>query len=173
MWLNIKSFQDYNQTYEESKKDLLSFWDHEAGTYYWRKRWEKTQSGSFENADVKWYEGGKLNITENLLDRHLNTIGNKTAFIFEPNHPDSFRRTITYKQLHEDVRRFANVLEDKGIKKGDRVCIYMAMTPELVIAALACARIGAVHSIVFAGFSAQSLRERINDCDAKMLITND
>ncbi|MGA1465045.1 MAG: acetate--CoA ligase, partial [Balneolaceae bacterium] len=120
-----------------------------------------------------WFEGGKMNITENALDRHLNSIGNKTAFIFEPNHPDSFRRTITYRQLHEDVCRFANVLQDKGIEKGDRVCIYMAMTPELMIAALACARVGAVHSIVFAGFSAQSLAERIQDCDAKMLITND
>lgn len=173
MWLNIKSFEDYNETFKESEEDRLGFWEHEAGTFYWRKRWDKVQSGSFENADVKWFEGGKMNITENALDRHLNTIGNKTAFIFEPNHPDSFRRTITFRQLHEDVCRFSNVLESKGVKKGDRVVIYMAMTPELVIAALACARIGAVHSIVFAGFSAQSLSERINDCEAKMLITND
>ncbi|MEX0995077.1 MAG: acetate--CoA ligase [Balneolaceae bacterium] len=173
MWLNIKSFEEYKETYQKSREDRLSFWEHEAGTYYWRKGWDKVHSGSFENGDIKWFEGGKLNITENALDRHLNTIGNKTAFIFEPNHPDSFRRTITYRQLHEDVCRFANVLESKGIQKGDRVCIYMAMTPELVISALACARIGAVHSIVFAGFSAQSLSERIRDCDAKMLITND
>ncbi len=173
MWLNIKSFNEYHETFEESEKERLEFWDHEAGTFYWRKRWDKVQTGGFESADIKWFVGGKLNITENALDRHLNTIGNKTAFIFEPNHPDSFRRTITYKQLHEDVCRFANVLESKGIKKGDRVCIYMAMTPELVISALACARIGAVHSIIFAGFSAQSLSERINDCEAKMLITND
>lgn len=173
MWLNIKTFQEYNETYELSKKDRLAFWEHEAGTFYWRKRWDKVQTGSFETGDIKWFEGGKFNITENLLDRHLNTIGNKTAFIFEPNHPDSFRRTITYKQLYEDVCRFANVLKSKGIEKGDRVCIYMAMTPELVIAALACARVGAVHSIVFAGFSAQSLGERIKDCSAKMLITND
>ncbi|HLR32623.1 MAG TPA: acetate--CoA ligase [Fodinibius sp.] len=173
MWLNIDSFEEYKEIYEESIKNPEKFWDHEAGTFYWRKRWDKTHSGSFETADVKWFEGGKLNITENCLDRHLNTIGNKTAFIFEPNHPDSFRRTITYRQLHEDVCRFANVLESKGISKGDRVAIYMAMTPELMIAALACARIGAVHSIVFAGFSAQSLSERIRDCDAKMLITND
>ena len=173
MWLNIKSFDDYQETFQESEKDRLAFWEHEAGTFYWRKRWNKVQSGGFETADIKWFECGKLNITENALDRHLNTIGNKTAFIFEPNHPDSFRRTITFKQLHEDVCRFSNVLESKGIKKGNRVCIYMAMTPELVIAALACARIGAVHSIVFAGFSAQSLSDRINDCDAKMLITND
>jgi acetyl-CoA synthetase len=173
MWLNIKSFEEYKEVYEQSEKDREKFWEHEAGTFYWRKSWDKVHSGGFENGDIKWFEGGKLNITENMLDRHLNTIGHKTAFIFEPNHPDSFRRTITYRQLHEDVCRFANVLESKGIEKGDRVCIYMAMTPELIISALACARIGAVHSIVFAGFSAQSLSERIKDCDAKMLITND
>lgn len=173
MWLNIKSFEEYKDVYKESEKDRLKFWEHEAGTFYWRKSWDKVHSGGFEKGDIKWFEGGKLNITENALDRHLNTIGHKTAFIFEPNHPDSFRRTITYRQLYDDVCRFSNVLQEKGIKKGDRVCIYMAMTPELIISALACARIGAVHSIVFAGFSAQSLAERIQDCDAKMLITND
>ncbi|MGF1670376.1 MAG: acetate--CoA ligase [Balneolaceae bacterium] len=173
MWLNIKSFEEYKDIYKQSEENRLAFWEHEAGTFYWRKRWNKVQSGGFEKGDIKWFEGGKLNVTENALDRHLNSIGNKTAFIFEPNHPDSFRRTITYRQLYDDVCRFANVLESKGIKKGDRVCIYMAMTPELVISALACARVGAVHSIVFAGFSAQSLSERIQDCDAKMLITND
>jgi acetyl-CoA synthetase len=173
MWLNIKTFEEYNEQVKESVDDPLKFWDHEAGTFYWRKRWDQVHSGSFEKGDIKWFEGGKLNITENALDRHLNSIGNKTAFIFEPNHPDSFRRTITYRQLYEDVCRFSNVLEKMGIKKGDRVCIYMAMTPELVISALACARIGAIHSIVFAGFSAQSLAERIQDCDAKLLITND
>ncbi|MEX0594438.1 MAG: acetate--CoA ligase [Balneolaceae bacterium] len=173
MWLNIKSFDEYKKVYKESQEDRVAFWEHEAGTFYWRKRWKEVTSGSFEKGDIKWFEGGKLNVTENALDRHLNAIGNKPAFIFEPNHPDSFRRTITYRQLHEDVCRFANVLESKGVQKGDRVCIYMAMTPELVIAALACARIGAVHSIVFAGFSAKALAERIQDCDAKMLITND
>jgi len=173
MWLNIKSFEEYKDIYKKSEEDRNAFWEHEAGTFYWRKRWDKVQSGSFDKGDIKWFEGGKLNVTENALDRHLNSIGSKTAFIFEPNHPDSFRRTITYRQLYEDVCRFANVLQGKGIEKGDRVCIYMAMTPELVISALACARIGAVHSIVFAGFSAQSLSERIQDCDAKMLITND
>ncbi len=173
MWLNIKSYEEYKSVYNQSQENRLDFWEHEAGTFYWRKHWDKVHSGGFEKGDIKWFEGGKLNVTENALDRHLNAIGNKTAFIFEPNHPDSFRRTITYRQLHEDVCRFANVLKNKGIKKGDRVCIYMAMTPELVISALACARIGAVHSIVFAGFSAQSLSERIQDCDAKMLITND
>lgn len=173
MWLNIKSFDEYKEVYENSVENPEKFWEEYAGTFYWHKHWDKTHSGSFEEGNVKWFEGGKLNIVENCLDRHLDTMGNKTAFIFEPNHPDSFRRTISYRQLHEDVCRFANVLESKGIKKGDRVAIYMAMTPELAIATLACARIGAVHSIVFAGFSAQSLAERIQDCDAKMLITND
>lgn len=173
MWLNINSFEEYKKIYDRSIKDPESFWEHEAGTFYWHKRWDKTLSGNFDDVNYKWFEGGKLNITENCLDRHLNTMGNKVAFIFEPNHPDSFRRSITYRQLYEDVCRMSNVLQSQGIKKGDRVCIYMAMTPELVIAVLACARIGAVHSVVFAGFSAQSLSERINDCQAKMLIVND
>ena len=173
MWLNIDSIEEYREDYKKSVDDPKAFWEHEAGTFYWRKRWEKTLQGDFKNANIKWFEGGKLNITENCLDRHLNTIGNKTAFIFEPNHPDSFRRTISYRQLYEDVCRFSNVLESLGVKKGDRVCIYMSMVPELVIAVLACARIGAVHSVVFAGFSAQSLAERIQDCGAKLLIVND
>ena len=96
MWLNIKSFNQYHENFEASEKERLEFWDHEAGTFYWRKRWDEVQTGGFATADIKWFVGGKLNITENALDRHLNTIGNKTAFIFEPNHPDSFRRTITY-----------------------------------------------------------------------------
>jgi acetyl-CoA synthetase len=173
MWLNIKNFEEYTDKVKLAREDRVRFWNHEAGTFYWRKRWDTTFSGSFEKGDIKWFEGGKLNITENCLDRHLNTIGDKTAFIFEPNHPDSFRRTISFRQLHTDVCKAANMLENLGVKKGDRVVIYMAMTPELVIAALACARIGAVHSIVFAGFSAQSLADRINDCDAKLVFTND
>ena len=173
MWLNIDSIEEYREDYKKSVDDPIAFWEHEAGTFYWRKRWDKTLQGDFKNANIKWFDGGKLNITENCLDRHLNTIGNKTAFVFEPNHPDSFRRTISYRQLYEDVCRFSNVLESLGVKKGDRVCIYMSMVPELVIAVLACARIGAVHSVVFAGFSAQSLAERIQDCGAKLLIVND
>lgn len=173
MWLNIKNFEEYTDKVKLAREDRVRFWNHEAGTFYWRKRWDTTFSGSFEKGDIKWFEGGKLNITENCLDRHLNTIGDKTAFIFEPNHPDSFRRTISFRQLHTDVCKAANMLENLGVKKGDVVVIYMAMTPELVIAALACARIGAVHSIVFAGFSAQSLADRINDCDAKLVFTND
>lgn len=173
MWLNIKSLDQYRNEYQESVRNPKSFWEHQAGTFYWRKMWNEVQTGDFNNVDFKWFEGGKFNITENCLDRHLNMIGNKTAFIFEPNHPDSFRRTITYRQLYEDVCRFSNVLKDMGVNKGDRICIYMAMTPELVISVLACARVGAIHSVVFAGFSAQALSERIRDCGAKLLITND
>lgn len=170
---DIKTFEEYTELARKSEEARFEFWENEAKSFTWRKSWDKVHTGGFANGDIKWFEGGRLNITENALDRHLESRGDKTAFIFEPNHPDSFRRTITYRQLHEDVCRFANVLESKGITKGDRVCIYMAMTPELVITALACARIGAVHSIVFAGFSAQSLSERIQDCDAKLLVTND
>ncbi len=169
----ISSFEDYKKVYQKSIEEPEEFWADYAETFDWHESWDKVQSGSFEDGNIKWFEGGKLNIVENCLDRHLEKRGDKTAFIFEPNQPDALKRTISYKTLHEEVCKFANVLESKGIEKGDRVAIYMAMTPELAIAALACARIGAVHSIVFAGFSAQSLADRIQDCDAKMLITND
>ncbi len=173
MGFTISSFDEYQDVYEQSVNNPESFWEAYAETFSWHEKWDKVHSGSLKEGNVKWFEGGKLNIVENCLDRHLDTIGDKTAFIFEPNTPDAVHRTITYRQLHKQVCKFANVLESKGIEKGDRVAIYMAMTPELAIAALACARIGAVHSIVFAGFSAQSLSDRIQDCDAKMLITND
>lgn len=169
----IKSFEEYQDIYSKSINDRENFWADYAETFDWHKKWKNIHSGSFEGGDVKWFEGGKLNITENCLDRHLDEIGDKVAFHFEANDPDEGSRSLTYKELHEEVCKFANVLESKGISKGDRVAIYMAMTPEIAIATLACARIGAVHSIVFAGFSAQSLAERIMDCDAKMLITND
>lgn len=173
MGFTIASFDEYEETHKKSLDDREAFWAAYADTFKWHKKWDKVHSGSFEEGNVKWFEGGKLNIVENCLDRHLDSIGDKTAFIFEPNTPGTVHQTITYKQLHKQVCKFANVLESKGVKKGDRVAIYMAMTPKLAIAALACARIGAVHSIVFAGFSAQSLADRIQDCDAKMLITND
>lgn len=169
----ITSFDEYEQVYENSIKNPAAFWEKYAQTFNWRAPWENVHSGSFEEGNVKWFEGGKLNITENCLDRHLEEHGDKVAFYFEPNASDDIKRALTYNELHEEVCKFANVLQSKGIKKGDRVAIYMAMTTELAIAALACARIGAVHSIVFAGFSAQSLADRINDCAAKMLITND
>ncbi len=173
MGSKITSFEEYKAVYNSSIADRELYWAEQAESFDWHKKWDTIHSGSFEEGNVKWYEGGKLNITENCLDRHLDENGDKVAFHFEANDPDEGPRSLTYRELHEEVCKFANVLESKGVEKGDRVAIYMAMTPEIAIATLACARIGAVHSIVFAGFSAQSLADRIQDCDAKMLITND
>ncbi|WP_029034528.1 acetate--CoA ligase [Salinimicrobium terrae] len=169
--LQLRSFADYKKAYKKSITDPEAFWDEIAGTFTWQKRWDKTLEWDFEKPEVKWFQGGKLNITENCLDRHLETLGNKTAIIWEPNDPDEESRYISYRQLFVKVSRFANVLKNNGIKKGDRVCLYMPMIPELAIAMLACARIGAVHSIVFAGFSSSAIARRINDSDCKMLIT--
>src|SRR5690606_11820158 len=141
--------------------------------FVWRKRWKKVGSWDFTKPEGKWFEGAQLNITENCLDRHLTTRRDKTAILFEPNDPNEEAQHITYGQLHEKVCRMANVLKDKGIKKGDRVCIYLPMIPELAVALLACARIGAIHSVVFAGFSSHALANRINDCDCRMVITSD
>src|SRR5690554_2248756 len=165
----INTFADYKKAYRRSLEEPEAFWDEIAETFTWRKKWDKTLEWDFHESQVKWFQGGKLNITENCLDRHLDTIGNKTAIIWEPNDPDEESRFITYRQLFVKVSRFANVLKNNGIKKGDRVCIYMPMIPELAIAMLACARIGAVHSIVFAGFSSQAIAKRINDSECKML----
>lgn len=169
--LQINTFAEYKKAYRQSVVEPEAFWDEIAETFTWHKKWDKTLEWDFNNPQVKWFQGGKLNITENCLDRHLDTIGNKTAIIWEPNDPNEESRFITYKQLFVKVSRFANVLKNNGIKKGDRVCIYMPMIPELAIAMLACARIGAVHSIVFAGFSSQAIAKRINDSECKMLIT--
>ena len=139
----------------------------------WQKKWDKVLSWDFSKPEVKWFEGAQLNITENCIDRHLATRGDKTAILFEPNDPKDPAEHITYSQLHERVNRFANVLKSQGIKKGDRVCIYLPMIPELAVSVLACARIGAIHSVVFAGFSATALSTRINDSDCKMVITSD
>ncbi|MGB0838034.1 MAG: acetate--CoA ligase [Flavobacteriaceae bacterium] len=171
MSLQIKSFKEYKEKYQQSIEQPEEFWAEVASEFKWRKKWDQVLESDFENASVKWFQGGKLNITENALDRHLESQGNKTAIIWEPNDPDEESRHISYRQLFVKVSRFANVLKAKGIKKGDRVCLYMPMIPELAIAMLACARIGAVHSIVFAGFSATALASRINDSDCKMLIT--
>ena len=130
-------------------------------------------SWDFNKPEIKWFEGAQLNITENCIDRHLNTKADKTAFLFEPNDPKEPAQHITYQQLYDRVNKMANVLKSQGIQKGDRVCIYLPMIPELAMAVLACARIGAVHSVVFAGFSAGALATRINDCDARMVITSD
>ena len=169
--LKIRSFAEYKKAYKKSVQDPEAFWEEIANTFTWQKKWDKTLEWDFTKPEVKWFQGGKINITENCLDRHLDTLGNKTAIIWEPNDPDEESRYITYRQLFVKVCRFANVLRNNGIKKGDKVCIYMPMIPELAIAMLACARIGAVHSIVFAGFSSSAIARRINDSECKMLIT--
>ncbi len=171
---HIKNFEEYFQVYRKSVRNPESFWEEIAEEHFtWQKRWDNVLSWDFKKPEIKWFEGAKLNITENCLDRHLWTRGNKTAILFEPNDPNEASEHITYRELHERVCKFANVLKSKGIKKGDRVCIYLPMIPELAVSVLACARIGAIHSVVFAGFSASALATRINDCDAKMVITSD
>ena len=173
MDLRIKSFEDYQEKYQYSVEDPESFWGEIAQNFYWRKPWKKTLEWNFTEPKVNWFKGGKLNITENCLDRHLATRGNQPAIIWESNSPDEPSQVITYKVLHEQVCRFANVLKKNGAKKGDRICIYMPMIPELAIAVLACARIGAIHSVVFGGFSAQSIADRINDAQCNIVVTTD
>ncbi|TXD63202.1 AMP-binding protein, partial [Polaribacter glomeratus] len=171
---HIKHLEEYYQVYRKSIREPENFWEEIAEEHFvWRKKWDKVLEWDFKKPEVKWFQGAKLNITENCIDRHLATRGDKTAILFEPNNPDEAAEHITYKQLSERVHQFANVLKDHGIKKGDRVCIYVPMIPELAIATLACARIGAIHSVVFAGFSATALSTRINDSDCKMVITSD
>jgi acetyl-CoA synthetase len=171
---HIKHLEEYYQVYRKSIREPENFWEEVAEEHFmWRKKWDKVLSWDFTKPDIKWFEGAKLNITENCIDRHLVTRGDKTAILFEPNNPDEPAEHITYNQLHERVNRFANVLKNEGIQKGDRVCIYVPMIPELAISILACARIGAIHSVVFAGFSATAVATRINDSDCKMVITSD
>ncbi|HRD53154.1 MAG TPA: AMP-binding protein, partial [Flavobacteriales bacterium] len=169
----ILTLDDYNVARERSISDPEAFWGEIATTFTWNKPWDKVLAWDFEKPDVKWFIGGKLNITENCLDRHLKQRGNKLAIIWEPNDPKERFVRLTYRELHERVCQYANVLKRNGAKKGDRICIYMPMIPELVIATLACARIGAIHSVVFCGFSAQSLSDRIQDADATMVLTSD
>ncbi len=173
MDFRIKNFEDYRNTYERSVKNPEAFWDEIASHYHWQKNWDKTLEWEFETPSVKWFLNARLNITENCLDRQLQTRGNKLALIWEPNDPKERFVRLTYRELFEEVCKFGNVLKKHGIQKGDRVAIYMPMIPELTVAVLACARIGAVHSVVFAGFSAHSLADRINDSSCKMVITAD
>ncbi|MCF6168743.1 acetate--CoA ligase [Lutibacter sp.] len=171
---HIKHLEEYYQVYRKSIRYPEVFWEEVAEEHFvWRKRWDKVLSWDFSKPEVTWYKGAKLNITENCIDRHLRIRGEKTAILFEPNNPDEEAQHITYQQLYERVNKFANVLKEQGIKKGDRVCIYLPMIPELAISLLACARIGAIHSVVFAGFSSTALATRINDADCKMVITSD
>ncbi|MGY0392236.1 acetate--CoA ligase [Bizionia sp. KMM 8389] len=171
---HIKHLEEYYQVYRKSVRNPESFWEEIAEEHFmWRKKWDNVLSWDFSKPEVKWFEGAKLNITENCIDRHLYTRGDKTAIIFEPNSPDEDALHITYRELHERVCRFANVLKDNGVGKGDRVCVYLPMIPELAVSVLACARIGAIHSVVFAGFSSTALATRINDSDCKLVITSD
>lgn len=169
----IESMEAYQQAYEKSVNDPISFWNDIAENFVWKKRWDNVLNWDFKSFDVKWFEGGVLNMTENCLDRHLEKNGNTPAIIWEPNNPNGKACTLTYRELYHEVCKASNMLKNAGVKKGDRVCIYMPMVPEAAIAMLACARIGAIHSIVFAGFSAQSLADRINDANCKMVITAD
>jgi acetyl-CoA synthetase len=170
---SIKSFSDYQQTYKQSIENPEAFWAEIAEEFVWRKKWNSVLKWDFYKAEVNWFISGKLNITENCLDRHLPERANQTALIWEPNDPQDEAIHITYQELFTHVCRVANMLKAHGIKKGDRVCIYMPMIPEVAYSMLACARIGAVHSVVFAGFSAGSLIDRINDAGCKMVLTAD
>ena len=171
---HIKNLEEYYQVYRKSVRDPENFWEEVAEEHFlWQKKWNKVLEWDFTKPEINWFKGAKLNITQNCIDRHLATRSNKTAILFEPNDPNEKPQHITYKQLYERVCKFANVLKSQGIKKGDRVCIYLPMIPELAISLLACARIGAIHSVVFAGFSATALATRINDSDCKMVITSD
>lgn len=170
---SIQTFADYEREYAESVRDPEAFWAKQAEDFVWHRKWDQVVEWDYEKPEFKWYRGGKLNITENALDRHLESRGDQVALIWEPNHPKETFKKYTYKELHLEVCKAANMLRSRGIKKGDRVCIYMPMVPELAFAVLACARIGAVHSVVFAGFSAGSIVDRIQDCGAVAVLTSD
>jgi acetyl-CoA synthetase len=169
----IATYEQYKEIYRKSVEQPEQFWDEIAEAFSWKKRWEKTLDWNFNEPNVKWFVNGKFNITENAIDRHLPEKAQQTAFIWEPNAIDGNPRTITYQNLHDEVCKVANTLKSLGVKKGDRVCIYMPMIPETVFAMLACARIGAIHSVVFAGFSSAALAGRIQDSDCKIVLTTD
>ncbi|MCC2600096.1 acetate--CoA ligase [Sphingobacterium sp. FBM7-1] len=173
MNLQIKNFEEYQEAYKNSVENPEAFWGEIAENFFWKRKWTNVLNWNFAEPNIKWFEGGKLNITENCLDRHIYQLGDKPAIIWEPNDPNEAHRILTYKQLLEKVEIFANVLKNNNVVKGDRVCIYLPMVPELVIAVLACARIGAIHSVVFGGFSARSIADRINDAGCKLVVTAD
>ncbi|MDQ3392566.1 MAG: acetate--CoA ligase [Bacteroidota bacterium] len=169
----LNSFEKYQQAYKRSVEDPEGFWGKEAERFTWIKKWDKVLEYDFHKPDIKWFKGGKLNITENCLDRHLAERGSQTALIWEPNSSEEPFIKLSYQELFERVCQFANALKNNGAKKGDVICLYLPMVPELAIAVLACARIGAIHSVVFAGFSSRSLADRIKDASAKLVITSD
>lgn len=169
----IKSLEEYNSAYKKSVEDPEKFWADIAENFTWKNKWDKVLEWNFKEPKIKWFINGKLNITENCLDRWAESQPDTPAIIWEPNDPESHRRKFSYKELLLKVMQFANVLKNNNVKKGDRVCIYMPMVPELAIAVLACARIGAIHSVVFGGFSAQSIADRIQDAECSLVITAD
>lgn len=169
----INSFEAYHKAWNDSVNDPEAFWGDVASNFQWKKPWEKVLEWNFSAPSVKWFQGAQLNITENCIDRHLADKANQPAIIWEPNNPEDSHRLITYAQLHAKVVQFSHVLKNNGVKKGDRVCLYMGMIPELAIAVLACARVGAIHSVIFGGFSAQSIADRLQDAQAAFIITCD
>jgi acetyl-CoA synthetase len=169
----IKSLEEYKSAYKKSTEEPEKFWAEVAENFRWKKKWDKVLNWNFTEPKIEWFAGGKLNITENCIDRHLETMADKPAFIWEPNNPEERVRTVTYTRLHKRVCQFAQVLKNNGVKKGDRVCIYMGMVPELAYAVLGCARIGAIHSVIFGGFSAQSIADRLEDAGATFIVTCD
>jgi acetyl-CoA synthetase len=171
--MRIRTFKEYETSYKHSIEEPENFWAEIASQFNWRKKWNKVLEWNFTEPDVKWFIGGKMNITENCIDRHLETSGKEVAFIWEPNEPGDEAKTVTYDELAENVNRLANLLKELGIKKGDRVCIYLPMILEAVYSMLACARIGAVHSVLFGGFSAKAVEDRINNSNCKLVITSD
>ncbi|MFT4778921.1 MAG: acetyl-CoA synthetase [Flavobacteriales bacterium] len=172
-YYHITSFEKYTEAYQASIQDKAAFWDDVAQAFHWTKKWSNTVSHDFSIPEVKWFEGAETNITFNCLDRHLPERADQIAFYWEANDPRDEHATLTYQELHDQVCQYANLLKRRGIKKGDRVAIYMPMIPDLTVALLACARIGAVHSVVFAGFSSQALADRINDAQAVAVLTSD
>ena len=171
--MRITSLQQYQEAYEESVQQPEKFWAGIANQFDWIKPFTKVIDWNFDDYSVKWFEDVQMNVTANALERHLKTIPDQAAIIYEPNEPGDEAITLTYRELHARVCKFSNVLKKQGVVKGDRVCIYMPMIPELAIAVLACARIGAIHSVVFGGFSAQSIADRINDSECKVVVTTD
>ena len=169
----IKSLEEYRQAYQKSIEAPEDFWDDIAQHFFWRKKWDKVLEWNFSEPKVEWFKGAQLNITENCIDRHLEKLGEKPAIIWEPNNPEERVRVVTYNRLYKRVCQFAQVLKNNGVKKGARVCIYMGMIPELAYAVLGCARIGAIHSVVFGGFSAQSIADRLEDAGAEYIVTCD
>jgi acetyl-CoA synthetase len=169
----LQTMEQYQKAYAQSVQDPETFWANIAEHFTWQKKWDKVLDWNFEEPKVEWFRGAQLNITENCLDRHLETRGNEPAIIWESNNPEEHHRVLTYNELHFKVQQFANVLLNNGVQKGDRVCIYMGMIPELAIATLACARIGAIHSVIFGGFSAQAIADRLDDAGAQFIVTCD